>query len=148
MRKSYHHRLAIMVAAVLALPIVVGPVRAEDSATVPTDPGFRPGTGQINPGVEVQAPSQSSEVTNIPTPEESVDWRNAEHAAAGDDDVGRLKRASRVAKRRRRPAGNHHRRLGARFEFGRVRSTVHFCKDNRVGHIRRATAIRADRFGR
>ena len=71
MRKSYHHRLAIMVAAVLALPIVVGPVRAEDSATVPTDPGFRPGTGQINPGVEEQAPSQSSEVTNIPTPEES-----------------------------------------------------------------------------
>ncbi len=80
--------------------------------------------------------------------ETTVDWRNAEHAAAGDDDVGRLKRASRVAKRRRRPAGNHHRRLGARFEFGRVRSTVHFCKDNRVGHIRRATAIRADRLGR
>ena len=160
MRKSYHHRLAIMVAAVLALPIVVGPVRAEDSATVPTDPGFRPGTGQINPGVEEQAPSQSSEVTNIPTPEE-LRWALmtpvSKQPSTGETPStprpemttsAGSKEHQEFAKRRRRPAGNHHRRLGARFEFGRVRSTVHFCKDNRVGHIRRATAIRADRFGR
>ena len=70
MRNSYHRSPAIMVAAALALSMVSGQVRAEDSATVPTDPGFRPGTGQINPGTEEQAPSQSSEVTNIPTPEE------------------------------------------------------------------------------
>ena len=71
MRKSYHRSPAIMVAAALALSMVTGQVRAEDSATVPTDPGFRPATGQINPGTEEQAPSQSREVTNIPTPEES-----------------------------------------------------------------------------
>jgi hypothetical protein len=49
-----------------------GSAGAEDSATVPTDPKFNPGSGQTNPGVEEQAPSQSSEIINIPTPEESL----------------------------------------------------------------------------
>ena len=35
-------------------------VDAEESATVPTGPGFKAGTGQINPGSPEQAPSQSS----------------------------------------------------------------------------------------
>jgi hypothetical protein len=49
----------------------MGGAIAEQSATVPTDPGFKPDTGQINPGVEEQAPTQSSEIVSIPTPEES-----------------------------------------------------------------------------
>lgn len=46
-------------------------VRALDSATMPTDSVFKPGTGQINTGGEAQAPSQSRETLAIPTPEES-----------------------------------------------------------------------------
>ena len=157
---SYNHRLALALVAALALSAMNGSAGAEDSATVPTDPGFNPGSGQINPGVEEQAPSQSSEVTNIPTPEESR-WALmtpvSKQPSTGETPStprpemttsAGSKEHQEVTKRRRRPAGPHHRRLGARFEFGRVRSTVHFCKDNRVGHIRRATAIRADRLGR
>ena len=69
---SYNHRLALALVAALALSAMNGSAGAEDSATVPTDPGFNPGSGQINPGVEQQAPSQSSEIINIPTPEESL----------------------------------------------------------------------------
>ena len=69
---SDNHRLALALVAALALSAMNGSAGAEDSATVPTDPGFNPGSGQINPGVEQQAPSQSSEIINIPTPEESL----------------------------------------------------------------------------
>jgi hypothetical protein len=71
MKKMHQLKLAAAVAAVLTLPGISAPASAEESATVPTDPGFKAGTGQINPGFQQQAPSQSSEVTNIPTPEES-----------------------------------------------------------------------------
>jgi hypothetical protein len=60
-----------ILAAVLSLLCLNGPIGAEESATVPTDLGFNPGTGQINPGGQEQAPAQSSELSNIPTPEES-----------------------------------------------------------------------------
>jgi hypothetical protein len=50
---------------------MTGSAGAEESATVPTDPGFVPDTGQINPGVEEQAPTESAEIIKIPTPEES-----------------------------------------------------------------------------
>ena len=70
MKNLHQLKLTAAVAAFLTLPAISGPARAEESATVPTDPGFNPSTGQINPGFEVQAPSQSREVTNIPTPEE------------------------------------------------------------------------------
>jgi hypothetical protein len=57
MKNLHQLKLAAAVAAVLTLPSVSGPARAEERATVP--------------GFQVQAtPSQSSEVTNIPTPEE------------------------------------------------------------------------------
>ena len=62
--------LSIALAAALAAS-TMGGATAEQSATVPTDPGFKPDTGQINPGVEEQAPTQSSEIVSIPTPEES-----------------------------------------------------------------------------
>lgn len=70
--KNSHHLLAAILAAVLSLLCLNGPIGAEESATVPTDPGgFNPGTGQINPGGQERAPVQSSELSNIPTPEES-----------------------------------------------------------------------------
>ena len=69
MKNLHHLKLAATLAAVLSLPC--SPVGAEESATVRTDPGFTPNSGQINPGVEQQAPSQSSDIRNIPTPEEA-----------------------------------------------------------------------------
>jgi hypothetical protein len=62
--------LSVALAVALAASAMGGAI-AEQSATVPTDPGFKPDTGQINPGVEEQAPTQSSEIVSIPTPEES-----------------------------------------------------------------------------
>ena len=61
---------AAAVAAILTLNVSGLAGAAEESATVPTDPGFKADTGQINPGVEQQAPSQSGATRPIPTPEE------------------------------------------------------------------------------
>lgn len=73
MKNSYRHLLlaTALAAGLAAAPITLVPVTAEENATMQTDPGFNPGTGQINPGVEQQAPSQSTEIIKIPTPEES-----------------------------------------------------------------------------
>jgi hypothetical protein len=71
MKNIHQLKLAVAVAAVLTLPGISAPASAEESATVATDPGFNAGTGQINPGFLQQAPSQSRDVTNIPTPEET-----------------------------------------------------------------------------
>ena len=71
MKNSHHLMLAATLAAVLSLSCLNGPIGAEESATVRTDPGFNPGTRQTNPESHEQALSQSSEVSNIPTPEES-----------------------------------------------------------------------------
>ncbi|MGA9001105.1 MAG: hypothetical protein WB504_01425 [Pseudolabrys sp.] len=46
-------------------------IHAEDRATIPTNPGFVPNTGQINPGITLQAPSQSADFARIPTPDEA-----------------------------------------------------------------------------
>jgi hypothetical protein len=70
-RQFTQFTLAVALAAALAASGMGGSAIAEQSATVPTDPGFKPDTGQINPGVEEQAPTQSTEIVNIPTPEES-----------------------------------------------------------------------------
>lgn len=35
------------------------------------DPGFNPDTGQINPGVAIQVPSQLNEIVKIPSPQEA-----------------------------------------------------------------------------
>jgi len=64
------HPFVLAVAAVLALSSVSVLVRAEDSATQPTNPGYVPNTGQINPGTAQQPSSQSTDFTNNPTPEE------------------------------------------------------------------------------
>jgi hypothetical protein len=63
-------RVAVLAGA-LALSSVTGLAGAQERATVPIDPGFNPDTGQINSGVAQQSPSQSKEVIEIPTPEES-----------------------------------------------------------------------------
>jgi hypothetical protein len=70
-RQFTQFTLAVALAAALAAPGIGGSAIAEQGATVPTDPGFKPDTGQINPGVEEQAPTQSTEIADIPTPEES-----------------------------------------------------------------------------
>ena len=62
---------ALATGLAVAVPLASGPVRAEESATVPTNPGFNPGTGQINPGVTMQAPSSSTDIRKIPTPAEA-----------------------------------------------------------------------------
>lgn len=62
---------ALATGLVVAAPLASGQVRAPESATVQTNPGFKPDTGQINPGVEHQAPSTSTDIRKIPTPEES-----------------------------------------------------------------------------
>ena len=73
--KHLHHHLmlatALAAGLVVAAPLVISQVSAEESVTVPTNPGFNPGTGQINPGFTEQAPSQSAQIIKIPTPEEA-----------------------------------------------------------------------------
>jgi hypothetical protein len=71
MKNSRNLRLATMLTTALAWSGINGFAGAEESATVPTDPSFKAGTGQLNPGVTHQAPSQSDELISIPTPEES-----------------------------------------------------------------------------
>src|SRR5450631_206659 len=69
--KHLHHHLmlatALATGLVIAAPLVISQVSAEESATVQTNPG----TGQINPGPTKQAPSQSAQIIKIPTPEEA-----------------------------------------------------------------------------
>ena len=64
-------RLTILLGAVVVWWGINGLARAEESATVPTNPGFNGNTGQINPGSTHQVTSQSKEAIDIPTPEES-----------------------------------------------------------------------------
>ena len=64
-------RLTILLGAAVVWSGINGLARAEESATVPTNPGFNGNTGHINPGSTHPVTSQSKEVTNIPTPEES-----------------------------------------------------------------------------
>jgi hypothetical protein len=56
--------------ATLALSSMTALVSAEDGVTTPTNPSFAPNTGQINRGI-AQLSSQSSDVPNMPTPEEA-----------------------------------------------------------------------------
>jgi hypothetical protein len=67
-----HLLLATALAAGLAVaPLTTGAARAEESATVPTNPGFKPDTGQINPGATEQAYSKSAAVRKVPTLDEA-----------------------------------------------------------------------------
>jgi len=68
MKDRCYLRLTVTLVAAVVWFGTSGLIRAEESATVPTDPGFNANTGQINPGVEQQASSQSKERIDIPTP--------------------------------------------------------------------------------
>jgi len=71
MKSRYPFVLGTAIAAVLAFSFMSVPVRAADGDTQPTNPGFVPNTGQINPGTVQQPFSQSTDFTNIPTPDEA-----------------------------------------------------------------------------
>src|SRR5262249_58924180 len=70
MKDRCHLRLTMLAAAVVWVGIN-GSTGAEESATVPTNPGLNADTGQINSGSTLQASSQSKQTTDIPTPEEA-----------------------------------------------------------------------------
>ena len=70
-RHTFASGIAIAATLALAWLSISVPVRAEDTATQPTNPGFIPNTGQINPGTAQQPSSQSTDFANIPTPEEA-----------------------------------------------------------------------------
>src|SRR5262245_40867490 len=69
--KMHQIKLAAVVATVIVVPTLNCLASAEESATVPTDPGFKASTGQINPGATEPVPFESSKVTDIPTPDEA-----------------------------------------------------------------------------
>jgi len=71
MNNRYSLAVGTAVAAALALSSLSLPARAADSDSQPTNPGFVPNTGQINPGTPQQPSSQSTDSANIPTPEEA-----------------------------------------------------------------------------
>ena len=62
--------LGTALAAILAVSSM-GTIHAEDGTTVQTNPGFVPNSGQINPGIALQAPSQSADFAKVPTPDEA-----------------------------------------------------------------------------
>src|SRR5262245_40570732 len=68
---THQIKLAAAVAAVIALPTLNCLAGAEESETVPTDPGFKADTGQINPGATKPPPFESNKVTSIPAPDEA-----------------------------------------------------------------------------
>jgi hypothetical protein len=63
--------LTTALAATLAFA-ALSPLHADEGTSAQTDPGFRPGTGQINDGRPQQAPTASHEIINVPTPEETL----------------------------------------------------------------------------
>ena len=69
-RNRFMLATALATGLLVAMPLAFSQ-KAPEGATVPTDPGFKPDTGQINPGVETPAPSRSTENIPLPTPEES-----------------------------------------------------------------------------
>lgn len=66
----------LMLATALATVLAAAPLRAQDikttQDTIKTNPGFNPGTGQINPGETKAAPSASTDIRKIPTPAEAL----------------------------------------------------------------------------
>jgi hypothetical protein len=63
--------LGTAIAVILALSSPTSPTQAQITRAQPTAPGNVSGTGQINPGVSPQPPSQSTDFAVMPTPEEA-----------------------------------------------------------------------------
>jgi hypothetical protein len=70
--KILHRHLMLTTALALSLAVAApfATHAAEESATVPTNPGFK-ASGQINPGATLQAPSQSTDIRKIPSTAEA-----------------------------------------------------------------------------
>ena len=68
MKNSHRFLMTASFAAVVTLSSLGVAAFAQKESI---NPGLNPSTGQINPGTEPQAPSQSAEVEKIPTPEEA-----------------------------------------------------------------------------
>lgn len=70
--KHMHHQFLLATALAAGLVVAsLAPLHAEESASGQTNPGFNPDTGQINTGGTLQASSKSSDIRDIPTPEEA-----------------------------------------------------------------------------
>lgn len=73
--KTLYRNLMLATALTAGLAIAIpatSALAAEDGATVQTNPGFKPGTGQINPGETLAAPSSSIDIRKIPSHAEAV----------------------------------------------------------------------------
>ena len=68
MKNSQRFLMTASLAAVVTLSSLGGTAFAQNNSI---NPGLNPGTGQINSGTEPHPPSQSAEVSKIPTPEEA-----------------------------------------------------------------------------
>lgn len=75
--KQLHRSLMLATALATGLAIAApfaaqAQEKAQDKSTVTTNPGFKPGTGQINPGETIAAPSSSTDIRKIPSHAEAV----------------------------------------------------------------------------
>ena len=68
MKSSHRFLVTASLAAIVTLLSLGGAAFAQKESI---NPGFNLSTGQINPGTEPHPPSQSAEVSKIPTPEEA-----------------------------------------------------------------------------
>jgi hypothetical protein len=72
------HRSLMLATALATALAIAAPFAAQaqdknqDNSTVTTNPGFKPGTGQINPGVTIAAPSSSIDIRKIPSHADAV----------------------------------------------------------------------------
>ena len=162
MKDRCYLTLTITLAAAVVWLGVNGSTRAEESATVPTDPGFNANTGQINPGVEQQASSQPKERIDIPTPEvitsgasgavlkAAVAWQHAQCATSGRPNGRRAKYEAGIAKCYRGAGRAHDSRQhsGPDRRKGRRTSGVNRNELYIFFYGRRAASVRADRFVR
>lgn len=68
------HRHLMLATALAAGFAIAAPLatHAQEKSTVTTNPGFKPGSGQINPGETIAAPSSSTDIRKIPSHAEAV----------------------------------------------------------------------------
>lgn len=71
--KQLHQQLMLATALATGLAIAAPlATHAQEKSTVTTNPGFKPGTGQINPGETIAAPSSSTNIRKIPSHAEAI----------------------------------------------------------------------------
>jgi hypothetical protein len=75
--KQIHRHLMLATALATGLAVAAplaaqAQEKAQDKSTVTTNPGFKPGSGQINPGETLAAPSSSTDIRKIPSHADAV----------------------------------------------------------------------------